>query len=170
MDGQFIANDAGPSADELGTGPIYTWANFDEIGDSTDPNYKSTDGSVTYTTTTDEVSDMQDVARALYIGQTNAVEWYAPMRAIADMLIAVKDFGPKFGLNFLHADKVPEMPQVDFLTENGPMIGRTDDQPPEITIIKGYNHLDVLMAAANCPSRRPNEVIDPVLDFVLKKS
>lgn len=45
----FIANDAGPSVHELGTGPLYSWTNYDEIGNPSDPNYRSTDGSLTYT-------------------------------------------------------------------------------------------------------------------------
>jgi hypothetical protein len=36
----FIANDAGP---------LYSWTNYDEIGNPSDPNYRSTDGSLTYT-------------------------------------------------------------------------------------------------------------------------
>ncbi|MGB9734578.1 MAG: hypothetical protein ACPL2E_08310 [Conexivisphaera sp.] len=38
--------------------------------------------------------------------------------------------------------------------------------PGERKLIKGYNHMDVLTACANAPSRRPNEVIGPLIDFV----
>ena len=33
--------------------------------------------------------------------------------------------------------------------------------------LEGYNHFDVLTAAADRNGRRPNEVIEPLIDFVL---
>jgi hypothetical protein len=169
MDGLFLANDAGPCCLYLGTGPLYTWANFDEIGDASDPAYQDQEGKVTYTTTTEEVSDSQDVARFMFKGPSNALEWYFPIRPLLDMVVASVQppFASKYGLNFFHGDKVESMPQIDFVTEKGPMVGLTDDLPPEIRVVKGYNHLDVLAAAPDRSSRRPNEIIDPVLDLVL---
>jgi hypothetical protein len=163
MDGQFIANDAGPSYFNLGTGPLYSWANFDEIGDSADPDYKDADGVLTYTTMEEEVSDVQDVARFLYYGPTNAMEWYFTLRIMVDMEAAVSDFGPACGLPFLHGNKIGDLPQVEFVAEKGPFHAVDSD----VETIRGYNHLDVCVAAADRPTRRENEVIKPLIDFML---
>jgi pimeloyl-ACP methyl ester carboxylesterase len=162
VNGQFLANDAGPSYFQLGQGPLYTWANFDEIGDSADPDYMDTEGTRTYTTMEDEVSDVQDVARFIHIGPTNALEWYFALRVNVDMDVAATDFGPACGLDYLHGEILGGIPQVTFVAEDGPFI------PPDAeNVLKGYNHLDVCAAAADRPSRRENEVIRPTIDFIL---
>ncbi len=164
----YIANDAGPSYDKLGTGPLYTWANFDEVGSAQDPDYKSEDGSLTYTDTSNEVSDIQDVARMLYHGPANLTEWYFTMRIMLDVASAVQPFGPRYGLNFVHGDRVGDLPKIEFHAEQGLgqsslsfVPGGTNDT------LKGYNHLDVVTAAADRPTRRPNEVFSPLIDFMM---
>jgi hypothetical protein len=115
-----------------------------------------------YTTMEDEVSDVQDVARFIHVGPTNALEWYFALRVNVDMDVAATEFGPACGLPFLHGDVVEDIPQVTFVAEDGPFI------PPEaINVLKGYNHLDVCAAAADRPTRRENEVIRPTIDFIL---
>jgi pimeloyl-ACP methyl ester carboxylesterase len=166
----FIANDAGPSASELGQGPLYYWVNFDEIGDASDPLYQDVNGEVTYTTLENEVSDIHDVARVIFKGPLNLTEWYFSTRLLADIMAALFPYGKKYGLNFLHADRVPELPKVEFLAEQGVLSGPLYEFfiPGEYEYIKGYNHLDVLTACANAPSRRENEVIKPLIRFVLE--
>ncbi len=174
MDGQFIANDAGPSLFELGSGPLYTWINFDEIGDEADPDLTDASGTLTFTTTREEVTDIRDAARFMYTGPTNALEWYFPTRTVLDMMMAVlvQDWGPEHGITLLHQDKVAGMPQITFMAEKGPFIGLTeplvDYFPPEVIVLEGYNHLDVCVAAPDRPSRRQNEVNDLILDFVIE--
>ena len=162
----FILNDAGPSVDRLGTGPLYSWANYDQIGTPVDPDYRSTDGTLTYTTTADEVSSIQDVAPTLYSGPTNLPEWYFTMRLMLDISSAGQPFAPKYGLNFLHADHIDELPKIEFAAEKGPVGGAFDSGEP-LAKIRGYNHLDVLTAAANTPALRPNEVFGPLIDWML---
>ena len=161
----FIANDAGPSYFELGTGPLYSWVNFDEIGDASDPDYADTTGETTYTTMENEVADIHDVARVAYRGPTNLVEWYFSMRLLADFRGADTPFGPDYGLNFLYGDEVLEMPQVLFVAGQGT---HTEDEDPVGIkyVLEGYNHMDVLTASANTTARRPNGVIRPLIDFV----
>ena len=167
MDGLFICGDAGPP-DALGTGPLYTWANFDEIGDSSDPNYTDATGDVSFTTFGDEVTDIQDLARFTYQGPINAMEWYFTFRIIADLMVVMAQapFGPKYGLNYVHGAAADTLPKIVLVCEKGP--GSTMTPDPGAIILKGYNHMDVVLAAANCPSRRPNEVIMPIVDFVMK--
>jgi pimeloyl-ACP methyl ester carboxylesterase len=161
--GQYIANDAGPSYFNLGQGPLYSWTNFDEIGDGADPDYKDVEGALYYTAMEDEVSDIQDVARFMYYGPTNALEWYFALRVNLDMEVAATAFGPACGLPYLHSGAVGDMPQITFVAENGPFI------PEDATLVlQGYNHLDVCVAAADRSARRENEVIRPTIDFMLE--
>jgi len=160
--GMYIANDAGPSYFNLRQGPLYSWANFDEIADGGDPDYGDAEGTFTYTSAEDEVSDIQDIARFMYYGPTNALEWYFALRVNLDMDVAATEFGPECGLAYLHGEAIEEMPQIVFVAENGPFIPEDPSQT-----LKGYNHLDVCVAAADRPARRENEVIRPVIDFIL---
>ncbi len=160
----FIANDAG-AAENMGTGPLYSWVNFDEIGDASDPNYQDTTGTTTYTTMENEVADIHDVARVIFKGPMNLVEWYFSQRLLTDFSASTKSFALNVGLNFLYADKVATMPQVLFVADGGT---HSDDNPPpgKLYICKGYNHMDVLTACANASSRRPSEIIRPLIDFI----
>ena len=162
----FIANDAGPSYFELGTGPLYSWVNFDEIGDAADPDYTDTTGETTYTTMENEVADIRDVARVAHRGPTNLVEWYFSMRLLADFRGADTSFGPDYGLNFLYGDEVLELPQVLFIAGQGTHV-EDEDATGLKYVLEGYNHMDVLTASANTGARRPNGVIRPLIDFVV---
>ncbi len=165
----FIANDAGPSAFALGQGPLYHWVNFDEVAEAGDPEFKDTTGAVTYTTETNEVADIQDVARVIYKGPTNLTEWYFSTRLIADQMAAIFGFGPKYGINYLHGDQLEAMPKIEFIAGQGMMGDSLGDPPPncERLLLEGYNHMDVLTASANTSQRRENGVIEPLIDFVL---
>jgi hypothetical protein len=168
----FIANDAGPSVFELGKGPLYHWVNFDEVGDEEDPLYQDAAGEVTYTTKANEVADIQDVARVIYRGPTNLTEWYFSTRLLIDLMAALFPYGTDYGLNFLHGDRVGELPKIEFLGEQGVLNGGLMDLllPYEYEFIEGYNHMDVLTASANTPDHRENEVIGPLIDFVLENT
>ena len=163
----FIAGDAGPAFDDLGKGPLYTWANFDEIGNSTDPEYRDLNGKLTYTTMTEEVTDIQDFARTLYKGPSNLTEWYFSTRRIIDIMAATLSYGPKYGLNFLHADQVGSLPSIEFIAADGVLdSGTLRLFPGEYKPITGFNHMDPMMAAADRPGHRENDVIPPLIDFI----
>jgi pimeloyl-ACP methyl ester carboxylesterase len=166
----WIPNDAGP-ADDLGTGPLYSWANFDEIGDSAHPDFKDTTGQTTFTTMENEVTDIRDVARLIFKAPLDLTEWYFSSRLLADLAAGMMPWAPKYGINFLHGDKLIDMPQVVFIAEQG-MMSQMDINglPGEKHFLKGYNHMDVLTACANASGRRPNEVIRPLIDFVEKNA
>ncbi|RJP30776.1 MAG: hypothetical protein C4536_09245 [Actinobacteria bacterium] len=165
----YIANDAGPNPFALGKGPLYGWVNFDEVGDAADPLFQDTSGTVTYTTASNEVADIQDVARIIYKGPANLTEWYFSTRLVADIMAALFPYGSDYGLNFLHGDRLGELPKIEFLAEQGVLAGGLYGMilPGEREFIEGYNHLDVLTASANTSSHRENEVIRPLIDFIL---
>ncbi len=168
----YIANDAGPNALKLGKGPLYRWVNFDEIGDASDPLFQDREGKVDYTYLENEVSDVHDVARVTFKGPLNLTEWYFSTRLMADIVAALFPFSRDYGINFMHGDRVAELPQIEFIAEQGVLSSGNfmffPLPPGERRLIKGYNHMDVLTACANAPERRENEVIEPLIDFVLE--
>ncbi|MCX5898678.1 MAG: hypothetical protein NTY29_10850, partial [Proteobacteria bacterium] len=149
----FIAGDPGPP-ENPGSGPLYKWANFDEIGDAADPNYKDTSGSLTYTTEVSEVTDIQDFARLLFQGPLNFPEWYYAARLGLDMSAVAAPYSTGHGLYYLHRDKAASLPAIQFLASE----------------IEGYDHIDVLCAANDRPQRRKNEVFEPLMKFLLDNS
>jgi pimeloyl-ACP methyl ester carboxylesterase len=154
VDGKlFIAGDSGP-LESPGSGPLYKWANFDEIGDAADPCFEDSSGSLTYTTQGSEVTDIQDFARLIFQGPLNFPEWYYASRLGLDMSAAAAPFNTRYGLYFMHQDKTADLPAIQFLASD----------------IKGYDHIDVLSAAVDRPQRRKNEVLEPLLKFLLENS
>jgi hypothetical protein len=81
----------------------------------------------------------------------------------------VQPYGPKYGLNFLHGDHVADLAKVEFHAEEGLGASNLDfAQAGTGVSLKGYNHLDVVTAAADRPSRRPNEVFGRLIDFMIQ--
>ena len=152
-DGVFIPWDAGPPT-ALGTGPLYSWVNFDEVGNASDPNYMDTTGTLLYTNWREEMVDIQDVAFSLYWGGTNFPEWYYTTRIGLDGQAASGPYASGYGLNFFHNDRIEDLPLLNI---------RASDH-------EGYNHQDVLFAAADRPSHRESEVLGPMMDFVFANS
>jgi hypothetical protein len=137
-----------PAATDNGT--FYTWANFDTTGSADNPAYTDTTGAVTLTTAETEVTDIQDYARAVFEGPLNFYEWYFPGRLSVDLGIATAPFRARYGIRSDHLDGIDALPKIEFLAQN----------------IPGYDHLDVLCAAADRPQRRKNEVLAPLLEFL----
>lgn len=152
-DGVFIPWDAGP-ANALGSGPLYSWVNFDEVGNALDPDYQDTAGTVTYTNWREEMVDIQDVALSLYQGDTNFPEWHYASRISLDGQAASAPYQADYGLLFFHNDRIEDLPLLN--------INASDRE--------GYNHQDVLFAAADRPSHRPSEVLAPMMEFVFTKN
>ena len=115
--GLFVAIDAGPDENHFGEGPLYSWADFDEVANAADPDFNGyLDGEeILYTTMDNEVSSIEDFARALYKGPTNLTEWYFSTRRLVDIMGAIMDYGPCYGLNYLHPDSVLDLPKIEFI-------------------------------------------------------
>jgi hypothetical protein len=163
-EGLFVPIDAGPDYKNLGKGPVYDWVNFNQVADAGDPLFQDGGKTVTYTNLDNEVADMSDFARALFQGPTNLTEWGFSTRRLVDIMGAIMSYGPCYGLNFIHADKVGTLPKIEFIAEEGVLdsFRLSYVSPP----IKGYNHMDPMFASANTSSRRENDVIAPLLSFV----
>ena len=176
-DGLFCAWDAGPLLSP-GTGPLYTWVNFDEVGDFEDPDFMDLTGRLTYTTMMDENTDIQDFARILYQGPANFVEWYFPARIRLDMGAAASPFNAEVGLNFFH-NALVDVPIIGFGGSRGdtpyewswdPYLADIASTEFEAHIAEGYTHMDIVSAAVDRPRRRENEVFGRLLDFVFEHS
>jgi pimeloyl-ACP methyl ester carboxylesterase len=139
---------------DAGNGAFYTWANFDTTGSTADPVYTDMTGAVTLTTAETEVSDIQDYARAVFEGGLNFYEWYFPDRLPLDLGIVSAPYRARYGIRSDHLDGIEALPAIEFLAEN----------------LSGYDHIDVLCAAADRPGRRENEVLAPLLDFLKEHS
>jgi len=176
-DGLFIAWDAGPPG-EPATGPLYSWVNFDEVGNVANPDYQDCEGEFTYTTMLEETSDIQDFAHILYRGPSNFTEWYFASRLRLDMRAAGAPFNAEQGLTFFHNSRV-DVPVIAFGAPHGdvPDISGWDEYRESIAstefitiMAPGYNHLDIIAAAVDRPSHRKNVVFEPLMDFVLRHS
>lgn len=163
--GLFVPTNAGPDLKHLGQGPLYTWANFDEVASSGDPLHQDENKSLTYTTFNDEMSDIRSFARALFAGNSNLVEWYFSTRRLVDLMAVINDYGQKYGLNYIHSDMTDALPVIEFPAGDGMFatIGKEHGFEPLV----GFNHMDPMFASANTPEHRENQVIYPLLDFVV---
>jgi hypothetical protein len=130
--------------------------NFDAVANDSEPEYWDTTGSLLYTNKMEEVVDIQDVAVALYRGGTNFPEWYYTTRIGLDGQAASGPYASEYGLNFFHNDRIEGLP-----------LRNLNASDPER---EGYNHQDVLFAAADRPNHRKSEILGPMMDFVFANS
>lgn len=145
-------------------GPLYKWANFDQVARPGHPLY-STDGKITYTNYENEMSSIHSLARALFKGPTNLVEWYFPIRKILDMVAAIGNYGRKYGLNSFYADAANALPKKEFVGGQG-VLGPFEPLLTDSPTIPGMNHMDPMFTSANTSGFKANPVIRPLLDFV----
>ncbi len=173
----FIPWDAGPLT-ELGTGPLYTWVNFDEVGSAADPDYRDSNDYYLYTKMEEEVTDIQDFARMTYRGPSNFLEWYYAARLMLDLGAAGTSFNVAAGLSWFHNAAV-NVPVIAFGAPHGdaPNSSAWDAYQQSIAstdftgiLCPGYNHLDINLAAVDRPSHRENLVFAPLLDFMTTRS
>ncbi len=121
------------------TSYLYSWVNSDEIA--------SDAYARRYTSSSDEVSDLHDIAKCCYEGPSNIAEWYYTTRLFADIMIANTAGAEKYGLNLLHADDLSGVPTFIRLNKEGTNIGyaRMNGMNTQGMEMPGQ-HLDVLMA------------------------
>jgi len=166
-DGLFIANDTGSF---FRPKPLYTWRNFDEIGENKNDELRSPDGKQRFTSVAEEVTDLHDYTKLFYKGSSNFLEWYYTVRFLVDLIAAKEPFGPRFGLHYYHGKHTDDLPRITLIGGAGTASpGKTDHLGQnELHFLEGYNHIDLLIAAVSRPDIRENEVMGRVIDFVLK--
>lgn len=65
-------------------GPLYTWRNYDRVGDPDDPGYRSADGTP-FTGAGEEVTDVRQLARSLAEQPLDFTEQYFPTKLVTDI-------------------------------------------------------------------------------------
>ncbi len=146
------------------TTALYSWVNSDEIA--------GTDAAK-YTSSSDEVSDLHDVAKCCYEGPTNIAEWYYTTRLFADILIANTSGAQQYGLNLLHANDLSKVPTFLRLNTEGETIGYAKMNGMNTNgITMPGQHLDVLMADADrdSVSKAITAMYHPICDWMTTTS
>lgn len=141
-------------------GPLYTWRNYDRVGDPDDPGYRSADGTP-FTGAGEEVTDVRQLARSLAEQPLDFTEQYFPTKLVTDIELATS---PQVKKLVVHPDGLKANPVLTVLAGEGLLAGRV---PAELhpVVADGYQHLDVLTAAAVQNNGRPEPVSTSLAGF-----
>lgn len=134
-------------------GPLYTWRNYDRIGASDDPMYRRRNGEP-FTNAGKEVTDIQELARSLAEHPLDFTEHYFPTKLMTDIF---QSASPQVSRDAVHEVGLTANPTIRLLA------GDSFTDPPgvasvETIVVPGYQHLDVLTAAARQNNGRPEQV------------
>lgn len=134
-------------------GPLYTWRNYDRVGDPDDPGYRSADGTP-FTDAGKEVTDIRELARSLAEQPLDFTEQYFPTKLVTDLQLST---APQVKRLVVHPEGLTANPTLTVLAGDGLLAGRV---PPDLNavIADGYQHLDVLTAAPVQNNGRPEPV------------
>jgi hypothetical protein len=158
-DKRAIPADAGSPA---GTGPLYTWLTYDEIGTAADPGYRSSDGTL-FTTRDKEVTDLAELARSLSEAPLDFTEWYFPTKMVTDLYLSDSAEIKKYAV---HTDGVAARPVLTVRGGAG-IILSAGGTTGTLVVAPGYHHLDVLTAAATQNNGTPEPVSTNLVQFVI---
>jgi hypothetical protein len=141
-------------------GPLYTWRNYDRVGDPDDPGYRSADGTP-FTGAGEEVTDVRQLARSLAEQPLDFTEQYFPTKLVTDIQLATS---PSVKKLVVHPGGLTANPVLTVLAGEGLLAGRV---PPELhpVVADGYQHLDVLTAAPTQNDGRPEPVSTSLAGF-----
>jgi len=154
----------------ISSGPLYKWANFDEVAREGD-DFMDIFGDITFTTYKDEGSDIRGLARSSFVGDSNMTEWYFSVRRYIDLMAVTADYAPNYGLNTIHQDEaLVDKPVLEILSEHGIIVGpgAEDNLAIDPIIIEGFNHTDVAWAAANVDYRDDADVVGMLVDWMVE--
>ncbi|MFC9680915.1 hypothetical protein [Streptomyces sp. NPDC056948] len=141
-------------------GPLYTWRNYDRVGDPDDPGYRSADGTP-FTGAGEEVTDVRQLARSLAEQPLDFTEQYFPTKLVTDIQ---QGTSPQVKKLVVHPGGLTANPVLTVLAGEGLLAGRV---PPELhpVVADGYQHLDVLTAAPTQNNGRPEIVSTSLAGF-----
>lgn len=141
-------------------GPLYTWRNYDRVGDADDPGYRSADGTP-FTHAGKEVTDIQELARSMAQQPLDFTEQYFPTKLVTDLQLATS---PQVKRLVVHPAGLTANPTLTVLAGDGLLAGRVPaDLDP--VVADGYQHLDVLTAAPTQNDGRPEPVSTSLTEF-----
>ncbi|WP_055533712.1 hypothetical protein [Streptomyces graminilatus] len=141
-------------------GPLYTWRNYDRVGDPDDPGYRSADGTL-FTDAGKEVTDIRELARSLAGQPLDFTEQYFPTKLVTDIELGTS---PQVKRLVVHPEGIKARPTLTVLAGDGLLAGRIPaDLHP--VVADGYQHLDVLTAAPVQNNGRPEPVSTSLTEF-----
>ncbi|KUO21112.1 hypothetical protein [Streptomyces dysideae] len=141
-------------------GPLYSWRNYDRVGDADDPGYRSADGTP-FTDAGKEVTDIQELARSLAEQPLDFTEQYFPTKLVTDLELATS---PQVKRLVVHPDGLTANPTLTVLAGDGLLAGRVPSDLHPV-VADGYQHLDVLTAAPVQNDGRPEPVATNLARF-----
>ncbi|WKG11908.1 hypothetical protein QX204_10760 [Nocardia sp. PE-7] len=124
---------------------LYRWADYDDTAELTAP----------YTSPTSEVTAIGELARSLCEPPLDFTEWYFPTRLSLDLQ---QTTAPSFAGHHIHLDGVDRNPILTFRSSGGIPVADSGSPRDEVIHLPGYNHIDVLTAAARQNDGRPEVV------------
>ncbi|GCB43377.1 hypothetical protein SNL152K_662 [Streptomyces sp. NL15-2K] len=141
-------------------GPLYTWRDYDRVGEPDDPGYRSADGTP-FTSAGKEVTDIRELARSLAEQPLDFTEQYFPTKLVTDLQLATS---PQVKRLVVHPEGLTANPTLTVLAGEGLLAGRV---PPDLNpvVADGYQHLDVLTAAPVQNNGRPEPVSTNLVGF-----
>jgi hypothetical protein len=178
VDKNFPAPDPTLALPEDPEGPLYRWQAYRRVGARGAP-IPPNDSGDPYTSRQSEVSDLRQLARAMFEAPANFVEQYFPTRIVTE--VAAAEGGDRSGdLEHLRYDGPSKRPIV--LIQAGDSDSNSDrDRGPNQegtppngfrlsreVVLPGYNHLDVTTAARRQNDGRPEGSAKTLTRFALK--
>jgi hypothetical protein len=158
----FLGTEAKAIPDEP-KGPLYTWRNYDRVGAADDPGYRSKTGEP-FTSAGEEVSDIRDLARSMSEHPLDFTEDYFPSKILTDINHAA---APEVGRDAVHKNGIKANPAITLLAGGG-LLGDPERAPANAIIMNGYQHLDVLTAAAVQNGGKPEPTSTNLAAFAVR--
>ncbi|MFD9430906.1 hypothetical protein [Streptomyces sp. NPDC060002] len=141
-------------------GPLYTWRDYDRVGDADDPGYRSADGTP-FTDAGKEVTDLRELARSLAEQPLDFTEQYFPTKLVTDLQLAAS---PQVKRLVVHPAGLTARPTLTVLAGDGLLAGRIPAGLHPV-VAAGYQHLDVLTAAPVQNDGLPEPVSGALSEF-----
>lgn len=135
---------------------VYRWADYDDVATLTSPE------AAPYTGPDNEVSSIRELARSLCEPPLDFTEWYFPSRLAVDLQ---QTSAPSFAHNHIRLDGVNRNPIRTFRGSGGIPVADSGNPRDRVTELPGYNHLDVLTAAATQNGGHPEAVSAGLAEF-----
>lgn len=135
-------------------GPLYSWQNFDEVTRNE------------FTQPAKEVTDIQQLARSLAEHPLDFTEHYFPTKMVTDLSHASL---PEVGRDAVHTQGITANPTITFRAADAFSGGGIGGDPARgrLIVVQGYQHLDVLTAAATQNNSKAEPVSSKLAAFAL---
>ncbi|MFW0796412.1 hypothetical protein AAFP30_21555 [Gordonia sp. CPCC 205515] len=133
---------------------LYSWRDYDQI-----------DRSLwRYTTPRSEITSIHQLAHDLSVPPLDFTEWYFPTALPTSLAMAS---APSTAAHLRYPGVANRAPMITFVAEGGVQVTPPDNPRQRVVRLPGYNHIDVLTAAARQNNGRPEQVSTQLADFAI---